>query len=39
MKGVLNEIETARCDLWKTERDKLLNRLKIEVNDKHIVAD
>lgn len=30
MKGVLDEIETNRCDALKVERDRLLNRLKIE---------
>lgn len=32
VKGVLDESETIRCDTLRTERDKLLNRLKTEVN-------
>lgn len=30
VKGVLDESETTRCDTLKTERDRLLNRLKTE---------
>lgn len=30
VKGVLDESETLRCDAFKIERDKLLNRLKTE---------
>lgn len=32
MKGVLDESETNRCNTLKTERDRLLNRLKTEVS-------
>lgn len=35
MKGVLSESETMRCDALKSERDKLLNRLKNEVRLKY----
>ncbi|KAI5644675.1 RIM-binding protein of the cytomatrix active zone domain-containing protein [Phthorimaea operculella] len=31
MKGVLDESETARCDALKSERDELLERLKVEI--------
>lgn len=33
VKGVLDESETNRSDTLRTERDKLLNRLKTEVNN------
>lgn len=34
MKGVLDENETKTCDALKSEKDKLLNRLKVEVSIK-----
>lgn len=32
MKGVLDENETKTCDALKSDKDKLLNRLKVEVS-------
>ena len=37
MKGVLDEMETNTCDTLKEERDKLLNKLKIEVSFKETI--